>query len=78
MPSNECPCGIPLSSGRCEYHSAECDNCGKFDVPLTDGHCQGCICLRCNRGALDCGGSMNEFGWCDECELRFQNNLPIE
>lgn len=50
------------------YDENECQNCGMIDVPLRDGHCEGCICLNCKRGALDCGSSMNAAGWCDECE----------
>lgn len=50
----------------------ECENCGMFEVPLKDGHCEGCICLKCGRTAIDCGGSMNGVGWCDECEEAFE------
>lgn len=52
----------------------ECNNCGMIDVPLTafatGGYCDGCVCLHCKRDAGECGGSMNDMGWCDECESK--------
>lgn len=43
--------------------SNECENSGMSDIPVTDGFCDGCKCVRC--GAR---GSMNSMGWCDVCE----------
>ena len=50
----------------------ECDNCGMIDVPLSDGYCEGCICLKCKRNAGETGCSMNDMGWCDDCEEEFR------
>lgn len=56
----------------CGFQKPECDNCGMIEVPLKEGHCEGCICLKCKRGALECGSSMNAAGWCNSCEATFQ------
>ena len=50
--------------------TSECENCGMIDVPLVRDCCEGCRCLCCKRTAIECGRSMNEMGWCDECEAR--------
>ena len=55
-----------------EEQEDECVNCGMIDVPLTDGHCSGCICLSCGQTAEDAGRSMNDMGWCDACEEKLQ------
>jgi len=47
---------------------AGCENCGMIDVPLKDGFCAGCICERCGRNAGTVGRSMNDMGWCEDCE----------
>ena len=46
----------------------ECDNCGMIDMPLSDGYCEGCICLRCKKNAGEVGQSMTDMGFCDRCE----------
>lgn len=46
----------------------ECDNCGMIDVPLSDGYCAGCICLRCKKNAGELGQSMTDMGFCEPCE----------
>ncbi len=47
----------------------ECENCGMVDVPLVkDDCCAGCVCQRCGKSAVDVGRSMNDMGWCDDCE----------
>jgi len=46
----------------------ECENCGMVGQPLVRDHCAGCICQKCERTAAECGGSMNDMGWCDDCE----------
>jgi hypothetical protein len=48
--------------------SDKCENCGMIDVPLDRGHCVGCVCRNCKRTAWEAGGSMNDQGWCDQCE----------
>ena len=45
-----------------------CDNCGMIDVPLSDGYCAGCICLRCKKNAGELGQSMTDMGFCEPCE----------
>ena len=49
-----------------------CQNCG-IEKPLTKNHCMGCICLKCGKTAFEVGSSMNEVGWCDVCEITYQN-----
>jgi hypothetical protein len=39
-----------------------------IDVPLSDGYCAGCICLRCKKNAGEVGQSMTDMGFCDKCE----------
>lgn len=46
----------------------ECENCGMIDVPLKDGHCDGCICECCGKTALEAGCSMNDVNWCQACD----------
>ncbi len=52
----------------------ECQNCGMIDVPLDRNHCEGCICAMCKRTAEECGRSMNDMGWCDQCETQLQKD----
>ena len=60
----QCPCGIDPQ--QCDFHS-ECENCGMIEVPLKDGHCEGCICDMCEKTAAECGCSMNDGGVCEDC-----------
>lgn len=66
-PKEECRnCGMPVE---------ECLNCGMIDVPLTRDCCQGCICLKCKKTAVEAGCSMNEYGWCNSCEEELRKDL---
>jgi hypothetical protein len=54
---------------------SECENCGMIDVPLKNGFCSGCICQRCKKDAGEASGSMNDMGWCEECEAFLNSQL---
>ena len=56
----------------------ECLNCGMLNQPLTKaGYCDGCVCANCKRDAGECGCSMNDMGWCDDCEEKLQSGYVL-